>query len=212
MQQLLLDIRPAPYPTFGNFVVGENLELMQQLEKWQSGKTTEKAIYLWGPPGSGKTHLLRALTHDKGTLLWNGQDEIAPETRLIALDDVDTLDEPAQINAFNAFNQAKAADILWIATGQNAPSGLTIRDDLRTRLGWGLVFRLHPLSDDDKQDALMMQARNLGFDLDPAIASWLLTHQGRDLGYLLQVIEALDRYSLQTRRRVTLALLKTLLS
>jgi DnaA family protein len=211
MQQLLLDIRPAASPSLDNFIAGPNQELVSQLLAWKTGKTPEKSLYLWGPPGSGKTHLLRALTCQPNTLLWNGTDEIPGDTRLIALDDVEQLSEASQINAFTAFNHAKTAGTLWIAAGQNAPSGLSVRDDLRTRLGWGLVYRLQPLSDQDKQDALILHARNLGFELDPAIPAWLLTRQGRDLGYLLQLVEALDRFSLQTQRRVTLPLLKTLL-
>lgn len=212
MQQLLLEIRPAPQPALENFVAGGNLELMEMLSNWLAGKTAEKALYIWGPPGSGKSHLLRAVTTHPDTLIWNGQDEIPVDTRLVALDDVEQLTEASQINAFAAFNHAKAAGKLWIAAGKNAPAGLNLRDDLRTRLGWGLVYRLHPLSDEDKQAALIMHAKRLGFELDSTIAAWLLTRHGRDLGYLLQVVEALDRYSLQTQRRVTLPLLKTLLA
>lgn len=212
MQQLLLDIRPAAIPSLDNFIPGPNLELISQLRNWQAGETSEKSLYLWGPPGSGKTHLLRALTTQQGALLWNASNSIPPDTRLIALDDAEQLSGPAQINAFSAFNHARTEGKLWIAAGENAPAGLNVRDDLRTRLGWGLVYRLLPLSDEDKRAALVVHARNLGFELDPAIAAWLLTHRGRDLGYLLQVVEALDRYSLQTRRRVTLPLLKTLLA
>jgi DnaA family protein len=211
MQQLLLDIRPAAFPTLDNYVSGTNLELISHLRKWRAGGTAEKSLYLWGPPGSGKTHLLRALTGQQGALLWNAADEIPADTWLIALDDAEQLSESSQIKAFAAFNHARTTGKLWIAAGQNAPAGLTVRDDLRSRLGWGLVYRLHPLSDEDKQAALIMQAKNLGFELDPAIAAWLLTRHGRDLGYLLQVVEALDRYSLQTQRRVTLPLLRTLL-
>lgn len=212
MQQLLLDIRPAASPSLDNFITGANLELIEHLRDWLEGSTTEKSLYIWGPPGSGKTHLLRALTHDKDTMYWNGLEEIPAGTRLITLDDVDSLSEAAQVSAFNAFNQAKESGKLWIAAGQNAPAGLNVRDDLRTRLGWGLILRLHPLSDEDKQTALLKHAGNLGIELDPAIATWLLTRHGRDLGYLLQVIEALDRYSLETQRRVTLPLLRTLLA
>ncbi|NWG39618.1 MAG: DnaA regulatory inactivator Hda [Hydrogenophilaceae bacterium] len=212
MQQLLLDIRPAASPSLDNYIAGPNQELVSHLLEWKTGKTPEKSLYLWGPPGSGKTHLLRALTRQPAALYWNGADEIPDATRLIALDDVEQLSEAPQIKAFTAFNHAITAGTLWIAAGKNAPSGLSVRDDLRTRLGWGLVYRLQPLGDQDMQDALILHARNLGFDLDPAIPAWLLARQRRDLGYLLQVVEALDRYSLQTQRRVTLPLLKSLLN
>jgi len=211
MQQLLLDIRPAARPTLDNFIPGTNRELLGHLKQWLGGETAETALYIWGPPGSGKTHLLKALATEAGGHVWNGAGEIPANLPLAAVDDVEKLDEPAQIATFDAYNRAKAAGLRFVAAGENAPAGLKLREDLRTRLGWGLVYRLYPLSDADMQAALARHAQALGFDLDPAIANWLLTRASRNLGYLLQIVEALDRYSLQTKRRITLPLLKEIL-
>ncbi len=197
MQQLLLDILPAARPSLDNFIPGPNQELLDHLKHWLEGESTDTAIYIWGSPGSGKTHLLSAL--------------VAQQPDIVMFDDIDTLDERAQIAAFDAFNHAKSAGKRWIASGQNAPAGLDVREDLRTRLGWGLIYRILPLSDEDMQAALIKHAQGLGFDLDPAIASWLLTRKSRDLGHLLQIVEALDRYSLEHKRRITLPLLKEIL-
>ena len=211
MQQLLLDIRPLAKPTLDNFIPGPNQELLGHIKRWLKGKAPDTALYIWGPPGSGKTHLLNALANEAGGAIWDGRGETPPDVPLIAVDDVESLSESAQIAAFDAFNRAKAVGRLWLAAGQNAPAGLAIREDLRTRLGWGLIYRLLPLSDEDMQAALVKHARDLGFDLDPAIASWLLTRSSRNLGHLLQIVEALDCYSLQTKRRITLPLLKEIL-
>lgn len=197
MQQLLLDIHPTAQPTLDNFIAGPNAELLDHLHRWLNGEAKETALYLWGPPGSGKSHLLTALT--------------ACGKQVETHDDIDQLNHAGQIAAFDSFNHARAENRLWIAAGKNAPSGLNIREDLRTRLGWGLVYRLLPMSDADKQAALIRHASGLGFDLDPAISAWLLTHQTRDLGRLLQIVEALNRYSLQTKRRISLPLLKEVL-
>lgn len=197
MQQLLLDIRPAARPTLDNFIPGPNRELLDHLRKWLEGETAETALYIWGPPGSGKTHLLDALA--------------AEAPGIAVFDDIGALDEAAQIAAFDAYNRARAAGQRFVAAGENAPAGLKLREDLRTRLGWGLVYRLHPLSDADMQAALVKHALDLGFDLDPAIAAWLLTRASRNLGQLLQIVEALDRYSLEHKRRITLPLLKEIL-
>lgn len=211
MQQLLLDIRPAARPTLDNFIPGPNRELLDHLKRWLQGETAETAIYIWGPSGCGKSHLLRALVAQSNGIVWGQTGEITPSAPLVALDDVESLSEPAQIAAFDTFNHAKSRGQLWVAAGQNAPAGLNVREDLRTRLGWGLIYRLLPLSDEDRQAALIKHAQDRGFDLDPAIASWLLTRESRDLGRLLQIVEALDRYSLQTKRRITLPLLKEIL-
>jgi DnaA family protein len=211
MQQLLLDIRPAARPTLDNFIPGPNRELLDHLKKWLHGETGETALYIWGPPGSGKTHLLNALAAEAGGVPWDDDAEIAPDAPLIAVDDVEALSDAAQIAVFDAYNRAKAAGKRFVAAGENAPAGLKLREDLRTRLGWGLIYRLYPLSDADMQAALIKHARDLGFDLDPPIAAWLLTRKSRNLGHLLQIVEALDRYSLQTKRRITLPLLKEIL-
>lgn len=211
MQQLLLDIRPAARPTLDNFIPGPNRELIAHLKHWLKGEADDTALYIWGLPGSGKTHLLQALVSEAGGILWDFTSEINTNVPLIAIDDVESLSESAQIAAFDTFNRAKAAGQLWIAAGQNAPAGINVREDLRTRLGWGLIYRLLPLSDEDMQAALIKHARDLGFTLDPAIASWLLARESRDLGRLLQIVEALDRYSLETKRRITLPLLKEIL-
>lgn len=197
MQQLLLDIHPAACPTLANFIPGANAELLDHINHWLNGSTAETALYLWGAPRSGKSHLLTALA--------------ASNPELVVYDDIDKLNEPEQITAFDRYNHARAAGQRWVAAGQNAPAGLNIREDLRTRLGWGLIFRLLPLSDEDKQAALIRHAQSLGFGLDPAIAAWLLNHQTRDLGKLLQIVEAINRYSLQTKRRITLPLLREVL-
>lgn len=211
MQQLLLDIRPAARPTLDNFIPGPNRELLDHLKKWFGGETTETALYIWAPRGSGKTHLLNALAAATDGLVWNGHDETVPSAPLIAIDDVESLSDSAQVAVFDAYNRAKAAGQRFVAAGENAPAGLNLREDLRTRLGWGLIYRLYPLSDEDMQAALIKHARDLGFDLDNAIAAWLLTRASRNLGHLLQIVEALDRYSLQTKRRITLPLLKEIL-
>src|ERR671932_2719368 len=60
MEQLPLDISPAAAPSFDNFVAGANAELLARLRELAAGSLREAVIYLWGEPGSGRTHLLRA--------------------------------------------------------------------------------------------------------------------------------------------------------
>lgn len=211
MHQLLLDIRPAARPSLANFIPGPNRELVALLGRWLEGEPAGTGLYIWGPPGSGKSHLLQALASETGGLVWDARSEIPADFPLIAVDDVDTLAEAEQIAVFDAYNRTRREGRRFIAAGGNAPAGLALREDLRTRLGWGLVYRLHPLSDADMQAALAKHAEDLGFELDPAIAGWLLSRKSRNLGYLLQIIEALDRHALETRRRITLPLLKEIL-
>ena len=96
--------------------------------------------------------------------------------------------------------------------GDRSTLSMPLREDLRTRLGWDLVFRLDPLSDADKLAALAAQAAERGLHLAPEIINWMLTHHERDIRKLAALLDALDRYSLATGRPITLPLLRAMLA
>jgi len=89
---------------------------------------------------------------------------------------------------------------------------LALRADLVTRLGWGLVYHVHALADEEKARALVEHAGARGFRLPPDVCEFLLTRVRRDMPALLALLEALDRYSLETRRPVTVPLVRELLA
>ena len=89
-----------------------------------------------------------------------------------------------------------------------SPAGLAVREDLRTRLGWGLVYEISPLVDDEKPAALSAYARRRGFAVPDEVIRYLLGHARRDMPTLLGALAALDRHSLALRRPVTLSLLR----
>ncbi|MFM8463261.1 MAG: HdaA/DnaA family protein, partial [Burkholderiaceae bacterium] len=98
-----------------------------------------------------------------------------------------------------------------IASAKQAPLQLALREDLRTRLGWGLVYQVHGLSDEEKMDALTKSAASRGLSLSAGVLPYLLTHFRRDMQSLSTMLDALDRYSLETQRPITLPLLRELL-
>lgn len=214
MQQLILDITPTPPPTFGNFVTAANSELIDALLL-----NHEPQLYLWGAPGSGKTHLLRACVraaHDIGHRAAYVDAENVGLTDdqnvdLLALDNVEKLDATNQIKLFNLINRVREGQGRLIAAGCAAPMLLPLREDLTTRLGWSLVYQVHSLSDNDKLQALSRIASERGFELQAGVADYLMRHWRRDLASLIGAIERLDRYSVQTRRPVTVLLLKEIL-
>lgn len=212
MQQLLLDIRPPARPDLARFVVGRNVELAAQLAAMLDGTATERMVYVWGAAGSGKTFLLNAWANAcEGRGLAVDRSGSRPAQAVIA-DAVDRWDEAAQRAGFAAFNRVREAGGLWLAAGSVAPADLPVMPELRTRLGWGLVFQLQGLDDAEKRAALGRHAESLGFRLDPQVADYLLTHTARDMQNLLRVLEALDRFSLETRRPIALPLLRQLLA
>ena len=211
MQQLLLDIRPPARPELARFVAGRTVELMTQLQAMLDGTACERMVYIWGAPGSGKSYLLAAWAHAcraRGlTVDLTGQHD----AQAVVADQVDAWNTAQQEAAFAAFNRVREAGGLWLAAGSVAPAELPLMPELQTRLGWGLVFQLHGLDDAEKRAALSQHAETLGFRLEPQVVDYLLNHTARDMQSLLRVLEALDRFSLETRRPITLPLLRQLL-
>lgn len=222
-QQLLLDILPASPPTLENFVVGSNNAAMQGLQTLAPGR----AIYLWGGAGSGRSHLLRACTQGEGSAYFDAQSSAAAMLELatgedilpacIAVDDVGLLSAEAQAALFALYNRwreqaATPQAFALLVSGEAAPLSMSLREDLRSRLGWDLIYRLEQLSDADRAAALRGQAQARGLLLSEDVLSWILTHYARDMGRLTALIAALDRYSLARHRPITLPLLRDLLA
>ena len=220
MRQLLLDLPTAPAQSLANFDAGRNGELLALLQRHAAATAClpldERFVYLWGDAGAGKSHLLQGLAaSDTRRLLTPAAPSEAfvfcPAITLYLLDDCDRLSPDQQEAAFALFNQIREHDGALISSGAVAPAQLTLRDDLRTRLGWGLVYQVHGLSDDEKIAALTHVAATRGFTLASGVLPYLITHFRRDMRSLSAMLDALDQYSLETKRPVTLPLLRELL-
>lgn len=213
-QQLLLKIAPDWTPTLDNFVAGRNVELLTALHAALAGGNGERCFYLWGDEGSGKSHLLQAVVTAARV---SGQSAayaagVVPETAaVIAVDNVEVLSADAQISLFEAINRARETGGMLVASGKVAPAHMVLRGDLRTRLGWGLVFQVHGLNDDEKAEALVKHAASRGFILPPEVTQYLLRHGRRDLPSLLAVLNALDEHCLRLKRSASVPLLKEVL-
>ena len=195
MKQLLLDIKPAAPPSFNNFVIGKNAELVFQLKHALNTPQEAHFIYLWGESGSGKTHLIEACRMHS----------------VVLVDDVHLLDNTAQINLFNQYNELKTNNGTLICTGLYAPTQMGLRDDLATRLAWGLVYQCQPLSDQDKATALKQHAFERGMKLPDEVADYCLRYLRRDLPTLMATLDALDEWSLTMQKPVTVPMLRKLL-
>jgi DnaA family protein len=219
-QQLTLDIRPEQTPTLENFVAGANAELVARLRALAQPKAYD-AVYLWGPPGCGRSHLLRAAraaadAAGRRVVLVAGEEAGAelpcPPGGLLIVDDVDRLDETAQVALFRAFNSARLAGLALLLSGSAAPLELRLREDLRTRIGQALVYQVKPLSDEEKAATLHSQASQRGLRVEGEVIGYMLRHTARDLPSLMAVLDALDRASLERKRPVTVPLLKEMLN
>lgn len=235
MRQIPLALGGAEPASFDNYVAGSNEEALAALRALAAAPAARPAtgpapdsIYLWGDPGTGKTHLLDALTaelaeralrldpdspHDafvRALQRLESADWQSPDRApVVIVDDCDRLDDPRQQFVFHLFNRAAATPgAAFVAAGPQPPLALALRDDLRTRLGWGAVMRLAALTDDEKADALRRAAQGRGIALPDELIRWLLTHRPRDIRWLLRRLDALDRYALERKRAITLPLLR----
>jgi len=214
MSQLLLDITPDWWPTLDNFVHGSNQELLTGLTNALHTNNGERMFYVWGEAGCGKSHLLQAIIGVAQSLEQRAvyaKRSVPDSCSVVAVDDVEKLPEDAQIDLFNLYNQVRDSGGMLLVSGTQAPQHLAVRKDLRTRLGWGLVYQLHGLSDAEKTLALQQHAKNKGYRLPREVTQYLLRHTRRDLPSLMAVLDALDAHSLSLHRPPSVQLLKQIM-
>lgn len=220
MRQLPLDLQlPAP-ASFDDFLIGPNLEAFLALKALADRESLEGCIYLWGAAGLGKSHLLlatvrRSQQNGFSARYINAVDAALSESDhgfdLLAVDHVEALDAQGQIALFGLINAQRELGRAIVTAGSLPPLVMSVREDLRTRLGWGWVFDIAPPDDADKATLLRHRAHARGCDVDEALCRWLVTHQSRDLAALTALLDALDRAALAAKRPLTLPFVKTVL-
>jgi DnaA family protein len=218
VEQLVFELAQPEPPRFDNFLPGRNAELVATLERFAVGRVEETGLLLWGAAGSGKTHLLRAavlLAHEKArrALFVDHPDAMSDagsddSLDLVAVDRIDEADATAAGHGFTLYNALKQRGAHFVAASRQPLAAMTLREDFRTRLGWGLVYEALPLADADKPAALEGFALRRGFRLSGDVVEYLLRHGRRDMPSLLATLAALDRQSLSTKKPITVALLR----
>ena len=230
MQQIALDIGLRTPPTLDNYFPGPNAAALAHLQQWLPARPVGAPsdvlrpdvapTYVWGPEGSGKTHLLqaavaglRAQGHKVGYLDADTQDPTAFDESwaAVVMDDVHLYGDALQHTAFSWFVQAHTLQRPVLAAGRLAPVDLALREDLRTRLGWGHVLGLQMLDEAQSRAVLRQAADARGLDLSDEVMDFTLRRFSRDLGSLMQLLDGLDRYALQTQRALTIPLVKSML-
>ena len=215
MEQLVFELATPEPPRLSNFLPGRNLELVAALTGFASGHSSETGFLIWGASGAGKTHLLHAAValaqeHGLGAHFYAEPGAVEPETGagLVAIDRVDKADTLAAGRIFTLYNRLKQDGGRLLAASCAPLAALSLREDLRSRLGWGLVYEALPLADAEKAAALASYAAQRGFHLSAEVIDYLLRHGRRDMRTLLATLAALDRLSLAAKRPVTVPLLK----
>lgn len=225
MKQIALDIGLASIPSLDNFVDGPNHEAITHLRLLTArGQLASVPTFLWGESASGKTHLLRAVheaLRGQGALCGWMDAEVGEPPEFdnawsaVILDDCHLYSSGQQQAAFNWFvNALNAADgqPRWVlAAGNVPPADLPLREDLRTRLAWGHVFALQVPSEAERRAVLRREADTRGVLLSDEAMDFILSRFSRDLSSLMQLLDQLDRYALETQRAITIPLIKSML-
>ena len=225
MKQLALDIGLASTPTLDNFFAGPNAAAVSHLRLWTaSSNRSPVPTYLWGESGSGKSHLLHAVHHalkEQGTPVgWLDAHSMDPpefkdDWGAVLMDDVHLFNLEQQHTAFNWFVNAltpRTGTPRWVlAAGALPPADLKLRDDLRSRLAWGHMDALQVLDEAQRRAVLRQEADARGLFLSDEVMSYMLKRFSRDLGSLMQLLDHLDQYALQTQRALTIPLVRAML-
>jgi DnaA-homolog protein len=229
MDQIALDIAVQPRQTFETLFAGLNGDALAHL-RVQANCSLPSPVptYIWGGQGCGKTHCLKAIQYNVNAVQPAGVDAVgwmdadvheaqpfSAAWRVLLLDDVDRFDSAQQHLAFNWFINAltpESGPPRWIVcSGSAPPRQLPIRDDLRTRLGWGDMFELQPLSEPQCAEVLQFKARARGLLLSADVIAFVLARFSRNLGALDELLSEIDRFSLAHQRPVTIPLIKTMM-
>ena len=217
MKHLPLPIVAPATARFDTFVPGANAAALQQLQQLDGAASP---VFLWGPAGSGKTHLLHALAHQRQQrgerVGWFDPSvrppwSIEPGCSVLLLDACDRFDEAQQRSAFALLVEAQTHAVPWVAAARVPPVDLRVREDLRTRLGWGPVFALRALPEDQARAVLRRESDRRGILLSDDVMDYLLTRFARDLSHLMALLDRLDDFALAEHRGVTVPLLKKML-
>lgn len=223
--QLPLNVSLRDDASFNNFYVANNAAIVAQLENCVSDSRSQGSVFLWGTNSSGKTHLLEAACHlateksltsayvplkyaqdFKATILDNLE-----TCQLICLDDIDLIagQEAWEQAIFHLYNRANERNSQMIfSSTKNIKECNFVLPDLVSRLGWGVVLHIQPLSDEEKIAALQLRASLRGFELPDNVINYLLRRCSRDTNALFTLLGELDKASLIAKRKLTIPLVK----
>ena len=224
--QLALEVRLRDEATFDNFLASRTTRPLVDALQRQSGEAGEAIIFIYGPGGCGKSHLLQAACQGAGgralylplaELRHCPADELLQgvESRdLVCLDDVHRVlgDESWEEALFHLCNRAREQGCRLLVAADAAPRALALKlEDLRSRLGWGIVYQLTRPGDEEKAAILRFRAARRGLTLSAEVAAFIVSRAPRALDQLLDLLERLDRASLARQRALSIPFVKQIL-
>lgn len=225
VDQLTLGIRLHDEANFSSFFQGTNEEIISSL-KHLVDTQDGCYVFVYGEKGVGKSHLLQAccqyaasnqlapfylpLAHHLNPGILENLDGFS----LVCLDDIHLIanDPEWEESLFHLFNHLVTKKIKLVISAKALPNQLGFKlADLVSRLNSGVTYHLKPLTDEQKVAALQLRANIRGFELTQEVGRYLLNHYPRDMTYLFELLELLDKASLQARHRITIPFVRSIL-
>lgn len=228
IQQTIIPHSGANEHTFRNYLVGDNGDLVRQLQQSVVGSSKSRMLYIWGEHGSGKTHLLQSccafaqetnrpfqyLSMENSQALVKIIEEIRPSS-FVGLDNLHLVetDTELEIKLLSLYERVISNEGNVVAAGLVPLNQIKLRlADLVSRLSSGGSYRILPLSESSKREALMARAQLRGFSLDISVLDFIMTHYSRDTTALFTLLDKIDSASLSHHRKVTIPFVRGLLS
>ncbi|MFV0476422.1 MAG: DnaA regulatory inactivator Hda [Parahaliea sp.] len=225
--QLTLEVQLRDEATLANYLpLAERQLVVDALQALMAGEG-ESLIYLYGPVSSGKSHLLQAVCQYLGQnalylplaeLIDCPPDAVLADIEqasLVCLDDIDAVSGLPnwELALFHCFNRIRAVGCRLLLSASVAPRQLTMElADLRSRLGWGLIFHLPDYDDAEKESLLVFCARRRGLVMSAEVARYLIARLPRNLEQLLAFLGEVDKLSLKYKRALTIPFLRQILA
>ena len=192
-----------PQFTFDNFVVGPSNRMAHSaaIAVSKTPGQVYNPLFLYGPPGVGKTHLLYAIangirknspnanivyikgdqfTNELIDAIKNGKNvEFRSKYReadLFLIDDIQFIagKESTQEEFFHTFNTLYEEHKQIVMTSDRKPGDMpTLEDRLRTRFEWGLIMDIQPPDYETRMAILKNKATQLGLNLDDDVCNYI---------------------------------------
>lgn len=221
--QLTLSLDTAPATSFDSFHVDDsNILVRDSLRAFVDGVLDDLQVFLWGDTGTGKSHLLSAacqafsqkgyrVAYLPGEIVnQNGALEGMELCDLLCIDDLQRLDHASEVDLFHCINRCRESGTRIILAADRSPDELGLKlKDLQTRLAWGLVFQVQPLSDEGLREAFKKEIQARSLEASDEVLGYVLRRFPRRMASLKQVVDTLDEVSLSEQRRITIPFVKS---
>jgi len=231
--QLFFNFPTTPDYSFKSFVVcNGNNTATEFVKKVMGSASEENLLFLYGEPGSGKTHLLSAVSREIAD-----REAIAPPPvipielatpdncqeiirltsplPILLLDNLHLLQDSCTLRTaiWQLFNDFYENGRTIIATATLPPKELqTLDEHLQSRFMWGLVAKLD-ISDDDSRRMIMKKlADDCQIIIPDDVIDYLLIHLPRDIPSLANAVALLRNRSFATQKKISLKLAKEALT